>query len=67
MFPTTRTLVNYPIHVFVERVCDPSMSQSFLALVFEFFSLFTGWCLLSQEKAVEDVNSRVGFCFLVGF
>ena len=26
----------------------------------------TGWCLLSREKAVKDVNSRVGFCFLVG-
>ena len=27
---------------------------------------YTGWCLLSREKAVKDVNSRVGFCFLVG-
>ena len=26
----------------------------------------TGGCLLSREKAVNDVNSRVGFCFLVG-
>ena len=26
----------------------------------------TGGCLLSREKAVKDVNSRVGFCFLVG-
>ena len=26
----------------------------------------TEWCLLSREKAVKDVNSRVEFCFLVG-
>ena len=26
----------------------------------------TGWCLLSREMAVKDVNSRVEFCFLVG-
>ena len=26
----------------------------------------TGGCPLSREKAVEDVNTRVGFCFLVG-
>ena len=29
-------------------------------------NLNTGGCLLSREKAVKDVNSRVGFCFLVG-
>ena len=28
--------------------------------------LSTGGCLFSREKAVKDVNSRVGFCFLVG-
>ena len=26
----------------------------------------TGFCLLSQEKAVKDVKSCVRFCFLVG-
>ena len=26
----------------------------------------TGGCLISREKAVKDVNSRVEFCFLVG-
>ena len=26
----------------------------------------TGGCLLSREKSVQDVNPRVGFCFLVG-
>ena len=26
----------------------------------------TGGCLFSREKAVNDVNSHVGFCFLVG-
>ena len=26
----------------------------------------TGGCLLSREKAVNDVNSHVEFCFLVG-
>ena len=30
------------------------------------FTFHTGGCLLSREKAVKDVNSRVGFCFLVG-
>ena len=25
-----------------------------------------GGCLFSREKAVNDVNSHVGFCFLVG-
>ena len=31
-----------------------------------FFHVSVGGCLFSREKAVKDVNSHVGFCFLVG-
>ena len=35
-------------------------------LIISSYFIGTGGCLLSREKAVNDVNSRVGFCFLVG-